>query len=129
MKNSAPATIDEYIAGFPENVQKILEQVRITIKNAAPQAEETISYAMPTFKLNGNLVHFAAFANHVGFYATPTGNTAFTEDLYAYKTGKGSIQFPIDKPMPLELISKIVTFRVVENLEKASKKTKSKKTV
>lgn len=116
-----PKTIDEYIAGFPSETQQILEQVRQTIKKAAPDAEEKISYAIPTFTLNGNLVHFAAFKNHIGFYAMPTGNEAFQEELATYKSGKGSIQFPIDKPMPLDLITKIVNFRVKENLEKIKK--------
>ncbi|MCC9073383.1 DUF1801 domain-containing protein [Flavobacterium sp. F-65] len=114
-------TIDEYIAGFPSETQQILEQVRQTIKKAAPDAEEKISYVIPTFTLNGNLVHFAAFKNHIGFYAMPTGNEAFQEELATYKAGKGSIQFPIDKPMPLDLITKIVNFRVKENLEKIKK--------
>jgi uncharacterized protein YdhG (YjbR/CyaY superfamily) len=121
MITSKPKTIDEYIAGFPETIQAVLEQVRQTIKKAAPNAEEKISYAIPTFKLNGNLVHFAAFKNHIGFYALPSGNEAFQEELSAYKSGKGSIQFPLDKPMPLDLITKIVNFRVKENLEKIKK--------
>ena len=114
-----PKDIDEYIARFPKDVQKMLEQVRAIIKEAAPDAEETIKYAMPTFTLNGNLVYLAAFKNHIGFYATPTGNEAFKKDLSGYKTGKGSVQFPLDKPMPLSLISKIVTFSVRQNLEKS----------
>lgn len=119
-----PKNIDEYIAGFPDDIQKMLEQIRATIKEAAPDAEEAIRYAMPTFTLKGNLVHFAAFKNHIGFYATPTGNEAFKKDLSGYKTAKGSIQFPLDKPMPLSLISKIVKFRVKQNLEKAEEKKK-----
>lgn len=122
--NNKPNDINDYIAAFPENVQKLLEQVRATIQKAAPEATETISYAMPTFKLNGILVHFAAFQNHIGFYALPSGNEAFQEDLSAYKTGKGSIQFPIDKPLPFDLITKIVKFRVKENAEKAEMKKK-----
>lgn len=108
-------TIDEYIKTFPNDVQKILEQVRQTIKEAAPDAEEAISYQIPTFKLNGNLVHFAAFKNHIGFYPAPSGQKAFEKDLSVYKSGKGSVQFPIDKPMPLSLIKKIVKYRVKEN--------------
>lgn len=108
-------TIDEYISAFPKEVQKILVQIRKTIKEAAPEAEETISYQIPTFKLNGNLVHFAAFKNHIGFYPTPSGQKAFQEELSIYKSGKGSVQFPIDKPMPLALIKKIVMFRVKES--------------
>ena len=107
--------IDEYIAGFPQDIQKILEQVRATIKQAAPGAEEAIKYAIPTFTLNGNLVHFAAFKNHIGFYATPSGSDAFKKELSVYKTGEGSVQFPINKPMPLDLITRIVKFRVAEN--------------
>ena len=114
--------IDEYIAGFPKDVQEILEQVRMTIKAAAPDAEETISYAIPTFKLKGNLVHFAAYKNHIGFYPAPAGAEAFKKELSVYKTGKGSVQFPLDKPMPLNLIAKIVKFRVEMNLQKTSKK-------
>lgn len=122
MFTSKPNTIDQYIAGFPKNVQEILEQIRSTIKKAAPEAEETISYAIPTFKLKGALVHFAAFTNHIGFYSAPTGNKAFEKEFSIYKSGKGSVQFPIDKPMPLELIKKVVQFRVQENFEKMHKK-------
>lgn len=118
MKN----VIDAYILGFPEEIQTRLKQVRATIKAAAPEAEETIKYAMPTFVLHGNLVHFAAFKNHIGLYPTPSGIVAFKEDLSVYKGAKGSIQFPHDKPLPLELIAKIVAFRVKENNEKALKK-------
>ncbi len=121
---NAPKDIDDYIAGFPENIQKLLQQVRETIQTAAPEATERISYAMPTFSLNGNLVHFAAFTNHIGFYALPSGNKAFQDELAAYKTGKGSIQFPLDKPMPLSLIKKIVEFRIAENEEKATLRKK-----
>ena len=111
-------TIDEYISTFPKDIQKILWQVRKTIKETAPDAEEAISYQIPTFKLNGNLVHFAAFKNHIGFYPAPSGQKAFQKELSIYKSGKGSIQFPIDKPMPLSLIKKIVKYRVKENLKK-----------
>ena len=117
-------TIDAYIDNFPEEIQKILQLVRTTIKTAAPDAREKISYAIPTFELNGNLVHFAAFKNHIGFYPAPTGMVEFQKEFSAYKTGKGSIQFPIDQPMPLSLISKIVQFRVIENLQKAKKISK-----
>ncbi len=125
-KQTTAATIDQYIAGFPKDVQKILEQVRSTIKKAAPDAEEKISYAIPTFTLNGNLVHFAAFKNHIGFYPAPTGSEAFKKELSVYKTGKGSVQFQLDKPMPFELIIKIVKFRVQENLKKAQLKNSTK---
>jgi len=114
--------IDEYISGFPEEIQILLEQVRATIKQAAPEAEEAIKYAMPTFVLNGNLVHFAAFKNHIGFYPVPSGIEAFKKELSVYKGAKGSVQFPLDKPMPLKLISEIVKFRVNENLLKAKTK-------
>ena len=126
MTTDKPNTIDEYIAEFPEDVQERLQQIRATIKKAAPDAEETIKYAMPTFTLVGNLVYFAAFKNHIGFYATPAGNEAFQKELSVYKQGKGSIQFPLDQPMPLNLITRMVTFRVEENLAKAEKK-KTKK--
>ena len=119
MRTSKPKNVDEYIAGFPNDVQKILEQIRATIKKAAPDAEETIKYAIPTFALNGNLVFFAAFKNHIGFYATPTGNKAFKKEFSGYKQGKGSVQFPLDKPMPFDLITKIMKFRIKENSERS----------
>ena len=111
--------IDKYISSFPDEVQKILEEIRTTIRQAAPDAAETIKYAMPTFVLNGNLVHFAAFKNHIGFYPVPSGIEAFKKELSVYKGAKGSVQFPINEPIPLALISKIVKFRVNENLQKA----------
>ena len=114
-KQEAPQTIDAYIAVFPEDVQAILQQVRRTIHEAAPEATEAISYQMPTFKLHGNLVHFGAFKNHIGFYPVPSGMAAFEEELAAYKQGKGSVQFPLNKPMPLDLIRRIVEFRVQES--------------
>lgn len=117
-----PKTIDEYVAAFPQEVQKILQKVRQTIRKAAPEAEETIKYRMPTFTLNGNLVHFAAHKKHIGFYPVPTGIEKFKKELSVYKQGKGSIQFPLDKPIPYGLISKIVKFRVKENLERAKAK-------
>lgn len=120
--NTQILSTDEYIASFPKEVQQLMEQVRSTIKLAAPEAEETMSYGMPAYKTNGkSLVYFAAFKNHIGFYATPTGHTEFSEELSKYKQGKGSVQFPINKPIPLELISRIVKFRVVENLIKRIK--------
>src|SRR5215203_5485288 len=124
MKTNKPAakTIDEYIGDYPKDVQQLLEQVRNTIKKAAPKAEEKINYGIPTFTLNGNLVHFGAYKNHIGFYATPTGHEAFKKELSSYRQGKGSVQFPIDQPLPLTLISKIVKFRVIENLEKKKAK-------
>lgn len=119
IKRTIAKTIDEYIVGFPEDVQAILNPLRATIKKAAPDAEETINYAIPTFTLNGNLVHFAAFKNHIGFYPTPSGITAFKKELAGYVQAKGSVQFPLDKPLPLKLITRIVKFRVKENLAKA----------
>jgi uncharacterized protein YdhG (YjbR/CyaY superfamily) len=118
--NGAPATIDEYIATFPRDVQDILKQVRATIKKVAPDAEKTIKYRIPTFVLNGNLVHFAALQNHIGFYPTPSGIEEFKHELAEYKFAKGSVQFPIDKPMPLSLIEKIVKFRVNETKGKSA---------
>lgn len=114
-----PESIDEYIAGFPHDIREILEQIRSTIQKAAPDAEEKISYQMPTFTLHGNLVHFAAFKHHIGFYPTPTGTEKFRQELSAYPGGKGSVRFPLDKPIPFALIRKIVKFRVKENLERA----------
>jgi uncharacterized protein YdhG (YjbR/CyaY superfamily) len=119
-----PESIDEYIAVFPPDVQEILQQIRTTIKKAAPQAQESISYQMPTFKLEGNLVYFAAFKNHIGLYPTPSGTETFREELSPYETGKGSIKFPLDKPIPYGLIAKIVKFRVKENLERAAARRK-----
>ncbi len=124
IQKTIPKNIDEYIASFPDHIQERLKRLRMIIKQAAPQAEETISYAMPAFKLDDNLVYFAAFKNHIGFYALPTGNEFFKKELSVYKTGKGSVQFPVDKPLPLELITKIVKFRVKENLERAKNKNK-----
>jgi len=119
-------SIDEYIGTFPQETQKILQEIRAVIKAAAPDAEEKISYQMPTFFLNGNLIHFAAFKNHIGIYPTPSGTEAFKEEIAKYKSAKGSIQLPSDQPMPLELIRRIVKFRVAENLQKVKAKGKSK---
>lgn len=128
MKNTHAADIDEYIAGFPKDIQAMLETIRATIKKAAPTAEETIKYAMPTFTLDGNLVHFAAFTNHIGFYPAPMGIAEFAKELSAYRGGRGSVQFPLDRPMPLTLITKIVKFRVKKNRERAKgKKEASRK--
>ena len=120
-------TIDEYITTFPADIQAILQTVRATIREVVPDAEEKISYQMPTFYLHGNLVHFAAFKNHIGFYPTPTGVESFQERLSAYKGAKGSVQFPLDQPMPLDLIRDIVRYRVEESLAKAAAKSKKKK--
>ena len=117
------ASIDEYIAAFPEDVQKRMEQLRRTIKAAAPGAGEKISYNMPTFTLKSKyLVYFAGWKNHIAFYGAPRGNPEFTEDLSAYETGKGTLQFPYDQPLPLDLITKIVKFRAAENLKRTDKK-------
>jgi uncharacterized protein YdhG (YjbR/CyaY superfamily) len=124
-----PKTIDEYIASFPKDVQEILEKIRLTVRSAAPDAQETIKYEMPTFTLQGNLVFFAAFKKHIGFYPPPTGLEKFKNELSVYQGPKGSLIFPLDKPIPYDLISEIVTFRVKENLEKAEAKRKKKKTV
>jgi uncharacterized protein YdhG (YjbR/CyaY superfamily) len=121
-KRTAPTTIDEYIANSPKEARAILRKVRAAIRNAAPTAEETISYQMPTFRLKGNLVHFAAFPNHIGFYPTPTGIEKFKRELSVYQGGKGSVQFPLDKPIPYDLITKITRFRVRENMEIAKSK-------
>jgi uncharacterized protein YdhG (YjbR/CyaY superfamily) len=115
-----PTTIDDYIASFPPDVQEILQKIRLTIREAAPDALETIKYRMPTFVLNGNLVHFAAFKKHIGFYPVPTGIEKFKDELSVYTGGKGSVQFPLDKPIPYLLISKIVRYRAVENLKKTT---------
>lgn len=125
-EQAAPKTIDEYIAGFSPGVQEILGEIRMTIREAAPEAEETIKYRMPTFTLKGNLVHFAAFKKHIGFYPVPTGIEAFKEALSVYEGGKGSVRFPLDKPIPLDLIGEIVRFRVKENLERAGAQGKKR---
>ena len=109
-------TVDNYIKTFPEDVQILLKQIRATIKENAPEAEENIAYQMPAYKTNGKpLVYFAGFKNHIGFYATPTGHSQFEKELSNYKQGKGSVQFPLDKPIPLTLIARIVKFKVEEN--------------
>jgi uncharacterized protein YdhG (YjbR/CyaY superfamily) len=120
--NAPVKTIDEYISGFPLDIQEILEKVRATIREAAPEAIEAISYQMPTFRLEGNLVHFAAQKKHIGFYPAPSGISAFSRELSPWKSSKGAVQFPIDQPVPYLLISEIVKFRVKENLELAAAK-------
>jgi uncharacterized protein YdhG (YjbR/CyaY superfamily) len=122
--NNSYKTIDEYIATFPAVIQAKLKEVRAVIKAAAPEASEKISYQMPTFYLFGNLVHFAAFKNHIGFYPAPRGIEEFQKELSVYKGAKGSVQFPLDQPMPLDLISRIVKFRVKDNLANAAAKGK-----
>jgi uncharacterized protein YdhG (YjbR/CyaY superfamily) len=115
-------SVDEYIAAQPQTVQSLLQRIRSAVALAAPDATEKISYQMPTFYLNGNLVHFAAFKNHIGFYPTASGVKAFEQELSGYKYAKGSIQFPTDRPLPLTLIRKIVKFRVEENVKKRAKR-------
>ena len=119
-----PQTIDEYIAGFPPEVQEILQKIRQTIHEAAPDAQETISYQLATFTLKGNLVHFGAFKKHIGFYPTPSGTEQFRDELAGYQSAKGSIRFPLDQPIPYDLISRMTKFRAAENLVKAQKKDK-----
>ena len=118
MERAVAKDIDQYIGGFPNDIQVLLEKIRMTIKKAAPGAQEKIGYGIPTFTLNGNLVHFAAYKNHIGFYPASSGIEKFKQELSVYKGAKGSVQFPIDKPMPLGLITKIVKFKVQENLKK-----------
>jgi uncharacterized protein YdhG (YjbR/CyaY superfamily) len=122
MKTNQATNIDDYIAAYPEDIQQLLQTIRATIHQAAPEAEEAIKYGIPTFTLNGNLVHFGGYKNHIGFYPAPMGIEAFKEETKIYEAGKGTLQFPIDKPLPLDLINRIVKFRVEKNLEKAKKK-------
>lgn len=120
--------IDKYISGFPAYVQEVLKRIRTVIKNAAPEAEESMAYGMPAYKTHGKpLVYFAGYKNHIGFYATPSGHEEFEKDLSKYKQGKGSAQFPLDQPMPYDLIKRIVEFRVKENSDKAATKKSSNK--
>jgi len=111
-------TIDEYVAAFPQNVQNILQELRQTIRDSAPNAKEAISYQIPTFKLNGNLIHFAAYKHHIGFYPTPSAIKEFSKELSQYETSKGTVKFPLNKPIPLTLVKRIVKYRVKEKLEK-----------
>lgn len=120
-------SIDDYIVQFPPEVQETLNTLRSVIKESAPNAEEKISYQMPTFALQGNLVHFAAYKNHIGFYPASSGIAAFKHELSEYKGAKGSVQFPIKKPLPYELISEIVKYRVAENMKRAEHKLKKKR--
>jgi uncharacterized protein YdhG (YjbR/CyaY superfamily) len=123
MEKSSPKNIDEYIERYPKNIQLILQKIRRTIKRAAPDAKEAISYQIPTFKLGGNLVHFAAFAKHISFFPESSGIAKFKKELEAYETSKGTVRFPLGKAIPCELISKITKFRVKENIAR----TKAKK--
>lgn len=126
-KRVAPTSIDEYIAACPKDVQKMLKELRKTIQVAAPDAVEKISYQIPTFYLKGNLVHFAAFKDHISFFPTSSGIQAFKKELSVYKGAKGTVQFPLDQPLPLQLVSKIVKFRVAENLKRAEMKSGKRK--
>ncbi|GAA4309894.1 iron chaperone [Nibribacter koreensis] len=120
MITTAPKDINSYIAGFPQEVQPVLQQMRRLVQATVPEATETIKYGMPTFDYHGTLVHFAAFVHHIGFYSVPTSHEAFQEDLKGYKVGNGSVQFPLNQPLPTELIAKIVKYRMQENLETVS---------
>ena len=120
-------TIDKYIASFPEASREILEQIRSTFKQIVPEAEEAICYGIPTLRLKGNLVHYAAYKNHIGFYPGASGVAAFREELSDYNVSKGTVQFPIDKPIPFDLLIKIINFRVKENMLKAGLKNRKGK--
>jgi uncharacterized protein YdhG (YjbR/CyaY superfamily) len=122
--HTAPQTIDEYIVGFPPDVQETLQEIRRTIKEAAPDAEETVKYRIPTFTLKGNLVHFGAYKKHIGFYPTPSATEKFKEQLSAYEVSKGAVRFPLGEPVPFDLITEMVRFRVQENLERAEARKK-----
>lgn len=126
MKSSPLENIDQYIAGFPAEVQERLQQIRAIVREAAPGAEERIKYRMPTFELLGNLVHFAAFQRHIGFYPTPSAIAAFKKELASYKSGRGSVQFPLNQPLPLSLIRRMVNFRVKEARQILFKRKRSK---
>ena len=123
MESNKVTSIDEYIALFPAEIQKKLEEIRATIKATAPEAEEKISYQMPAFAQNGILVYFAARKNYIGFYPTSSGTQAFIQELSAYEYTKGTVKFPMDKALPVDLISRIVKFRAAENLKKAGVKS------
>jgi uncharacterized protein YdhG (YjbR/CyaY superfamily) len=125
-EQTAPRDIDEYIAGFPSDVQAILQEVRMTIRKAAPDAGEAMKYGIPTFTLKGNLVHFGAYTEHIGFYPAPTGIEKFRDEVAVYEAGKGTLRFPLSEPIPFDLIRRIVEFRVQENLENAKAKGKKK---
>lgn len=126
-QRAAFSSIDAYIASFPDHVQRQLQELRATIRAAAPEAEEVISYQMPTFRFHGNLVHFAAYTGHIGFYPAPSGIAAFQERLSRYKGAKGSVQFPLDQPLPHDLIAEIVRFRVAENRAAAERKAQQRR--
>ncbi len=126
-KRIRATSIDEYIAACPKDVQKKLKELRKVIKAAAPDAEEKISYQIPTFYLKGNLVHLGAFKDHISFFPTSNGIDAFKKELSVYKSARGTVQFPLDEPLPLELVSRIVKFRVAENLKRAEMKSNKRK--
>jgi uncharacterized protein YdhG (YjbR/CyaY superfamily) len=126
MKASPAKNIDEYIAGFPRGVQETLQRMRSLIREAAPEAKETIKYRMPTFVLHGNLVHFAGFERHVGLYPTPSAIKAFSSELAGYESAKGSVQFPLNKPVPFTLVRKMVEFRVKESREQMNARKRKK---
>jgi uncharacterized protein YdhG (YjbR/CyaY superfamily) len=123
-RRTAPKNIDDYVAGFPDDIQEILEGIRTTIRKAAPDAEETISYKMPTFILKGLLISFAAHKKHIGLYPAPTGTERFNKELSPYRAAKSTVRFPLDKPVPFELITQIVKLRVKENLRKGKREAK-----
>lgn len=120
----SPRNIDEYIAGFPHDVQKTLKKIRLTIRKAAPEAQEAIKYQMPTFTLKGNLLFFAAYKKHIGLYPAPAGNEKLKNELSAYRSGRSTLRFPLDEPIPFDLISKIVRFLVKEHLKRVAAKAK-----
>lgn len=122
-----PKDVEDYIAAFPQEIQEILQKIRMTIREAAPEAEETIKYQMPTFVLGSNLAHFAAFKNHIGFYPAPRGIEELEDEVAAYRGAKSSLRFPLDKPIPYDLIGRIVKLRAERSLEKAALKRKSRK--
>ena len=126
VQQAAPKTIDEYIAGYPKEIQERLKRIRLTIRNAAPEAEETIKYKMPTFTLKGNLISFGAYKNHIALYPAPEGNDQFNLELSAYKTEKSTVRFPLDKPIPYDLVSQIVKYRIEDNQRRAEVKAKKK---
>ena len=126
MLNIKAGNIDEFIAAYPKDIQQMLKELRTTIKKAAPEAEEAIKYGIPTFVQNGNLVHFAAYKEHIGFYPAPSAIREFKKELSKYGQSRGAIRFPLDKPLPLSLVTKMVKFRVKENMLKAAAKKKNK---
>lgn len=127
MKTKTASNIDEFISAFPKDIREILQKIRKTIRKAAPDAEETISYGIPTFKQSENLVHFAAFSKHIGFFPTPSGIRKFKKELTGFETSKGTVKFPLEKPIPYTLISRITKFRVTESLEREREKQSPKK--